>query len=84
MNMFRKNYDLLLGIFNPDGWLEISYPFYFLLVENLILKRQILCFLNSLIHYHRYVDDTMRIGRDDKGNIFILERSSSAGENVVE
>ncbi|KAL9459361.1 hypothetical protein AB3S75_002707 [Citrus x aurantiifolia] len=55
MNMFRKNYDLLLGIFNLDGWLEISY-----------------------------VDDTMRIGRDDKGNIFILERSSSAGENVVE
>lgn len=55
MNMLRKNYDLLLGIFNPDGWLEISY-----------------------------VDDTMRIGRDDKGNIFILERSSSAGENVAE
>ncbi|XP_021911427.1 probable plastid-lipid-associated protein 7, chloroplastic isoform X2 [Carica papaya] len=24
MNMFKKNYDLLLGIFNPDGWLEIS------------------------------------------------------------
>ncbi|XWS33203.1 hypothetical protein CRYUN_Cryun22dG0060500 [Craigia yunnanensis] len=23
----------------------------------------------------RYVDDTMRIGRDDKGNILILERS---------
>ncbi|CAH1439509.1 unnamed protein product [Lactuca virosa] len=46
MNMFRKNYDILLGIFNPDGWLEITY-----------------------------VDDTLRIGRDDKGNIFILERS---------
>ncbi|KAK9949960.1 hypothetical protein M0R45_005467 [Rubus argutus] len=46
MNVFRKNYDILLGIFNPDGWLEITY-----------------------------VDDTMRIGRDDKGNIFILERS---------
>ncbi|EXB76037.1 putative plastid-lipid-associated protein 7 [Morus notabilis] len=46
MNVFRKNYDLLLGIFNPEGWLEITY-----------------------------VDDTMRIGRDDKGNIFILERS---------
>ncbi|TXG60552.1 hypothetical protein EZV62_015125 [Acer yangbiense] len=45
MNMFRKNYDLLLSIFNPEGWLEISY-----------------------------VDDTLRIGRDDKGNIFILER----------
>ncbi|KAJ7956970.1 Plastid-lipid-associated protein [Quillaja saponaria] len=46
MNLFRKNYDLLLGIFNPEGWLEITY-----------------------------VDDTLRIGRDDKGNIFILERS---------
>lgn len=46
MNLFRKNYDLLLGIFNPEGWLEITY-----------------------------VDDTVRIGRDDKGNIFILERS---------
>ncbi|KAK3032199.1 hypothetical protein RJ639_035911 [Escallonia herrerae] len=46
MNLFRKNYDLLLGIFNPEGWLEITY-----------------------------VDASYRIGRDDKGNIFILERS---------
>ncbi|KAE8702136.1 putative plastid-lipid-associated protein 7 [Hibiscus syriacus] len=46
MNVFRKNYDLLLGIFNPEGWLEITY-----------------------------VDDTMRIGRDDKGNLLILQRS---------
>ncbi|PSS26671.1 Plastid-lipid-associated protein [Actinidia chinensis var. chinensis] len=45
MNVFQKNYDLLLSIFNPEGWLEITY-----------------------------VDDTLRIGRDDKGNIFILER----------
>lgn len=45
MNLFKKNYDLLLSIFNPEGWLDITY-----------------------------VDDTMRIGRDDKGNIFILER----------
>ncbi|XP_022844615.1 probable plastid-lipid-associated protein 7, chloroplastic isoform X1 [Olea europaea var. sylvestris] len=45
MNVFRKNYDLLLCIFNPEGWLEITY-----------------------------VDDSLRIGRDDKGNIFILER----------
>ncbi|PRQ49187.1 putative plastid lipid-associated protein/fibrillin [Rosa chinensis] len=51
MNVFRKNYDILLGIFNPDGWLEITY-----------------------------VDDTLRIGRDDKGNIFILER---AEENLI-
>ncbi|XP_059645581.1 fibrillin-5, chloroplastic isoform X2 [Cornus florida] len=46
MNVFRKNYDILLSIFNPEGWLEITY-----------------------------VDDSLRIGRDDKGNIFILERS---------
>lgn len=26
MNVFRKNYDLLLSIFNPEGWLEITYP----------------------------------------------------------
>ncbi|PIN11569.1 hypothetical protein CDL12_15827 [Handroanthus impetiginosus] len=45
MNVFRKNYDLLLGIFNPEGWLEITY-----------------------------IDDSLRIGRDDKGNIFVLER----------
>ncbi|XP_015867268.2 fibrillin-5, chloroplastic isoform X1 [Ziziphus jujuba] len=48
MNVFRKNYDLLLGIFNPEGWLEITY-----------------------------LDDTLRIGRDDKANIFILERSEN-------
>ncbi|KAK4483268.1 hypothetical protein RD792_010453 [Penstemon davidsonii] len=45
MSVFRKNYDLLLSIFNPQGWLEITY-----------------------------VDNILRIGRDDKGNIFILER----------
>ncbi|XP_062148611.1 fibrillin-5, chloroplastic [Alnus glutinosa] len=50
MNVFRKNYELLLGIFNPQGWLEITY-----------------------------VDDEIRIGRDDKGNIFILERSRENG-----
>lgn len=49
MTIFQKNYDLLLAIFNPEGWLEITY-----------------------------VDDTMRIGRDDKGNIFILERTEQA------
>ncbi|GER29616.1 plastid-lipid associated protein PAP / fibrillinfamily protein [Striga asiatica] len=45
MNVFCKNYDLLLGIFSPEGWLETTY-----------------------------VDDSLRIGRDDKGNVFILER----------
>ncbi|XP_065873335.1 fibrillin-5, chloroplastic [Euphorbia lathyris] len=48
MNMLRKNYDVLLGIFNPEGWLDITY-----------------------------VDDEMRIGRDDKGNVFVLERSQT-------
>lgn len=46
MNVFKKNYHILLQIFNPEGWLEITY-----------------------------VDDDLRIGRDDKGNVFILERS---------
>ncbi|KAM0939845.1 putative plastid-lipid-associated protein [Dioscorea sansibarensis] len=59
LNLFEKNYDLLLVIFNPEGWLEIS----------------------------RYVDDSMRIGRDDKGNIFVLERTQqelSLFRNVVD
>ena len=43
--LFKQNYDLLLSIFNPDGWLDITY-----------------------------VDQEMRVGRDDKGNIYVLER----------
>ncbi|XP_031485582.1 fibrillin protein 5 homolog [Nymphaea colorata] len=46
LNLFKKNYDLLLAIFNPEGWLDITY-----------------------------VDEDMRIGRDDKGNLFVLERA---------
>ncbi|KAI5063031.1 hypothetical protein GOP47_0021578 [Adiantum capillus-veneris] len=42
LKLFQKNYDMLLSIFNPEGWLEITY-----------------------------VDDEMRVGRDDKGNIFL-------------
>lgn len=43
--IFEQNYELLLSIFNPDGWLDITY-----------------------------VDDELRVGRDNKGNIFLLER----------
>eukprot|EP00850_Spirogloea_muscicola_P021011 SM000233S07982 [mRNA] locus=s233:204417:206025:+ [translate_table: standard] len=45
--LFRKNYDLLLSIFNPEGWLDITY-----------------------------VDASTRVGRDDKGNLFLLERAA--------
>lgn len=47
LTLFQKNYDMLLSIFNPAGWLEITF-----------------------------VDDSMRVGRDDKGNVFLLERTS--------
>mmetsp|Transcript_11764 Transcript_11764/g.24678 ORF Transcript_11764/g.24678 Transcript_11764/m.24678 type:complete len:277 (-) Transcript_11764:836-1666(-) len=43
--LFEKNFDLLLAIFNPEGWLELTY-----------------------------VDEEMRIGHDDKGNVFVLEK----------
>lgn len=43
--IFERNYDMLLEVFNPTGWLEITY-----------------------------VDEKYRIGRDDKDNLFILER----------
>lgn len=51
LKLFQKNYDLLLSVFNPEGWLEITY-----------------------------VDDDMRVGRDDKGNIFLLERTTDASK----
>lgn len=47
--VFEANYDLLLGIFNPDGWLDITY-----------------------------LDSDFRVGRDDKGNVFVLERGEVA------
>lgn len=43
--LFQKNYDLLLQIFNPEGWLEITY-----------------------------LDEQLRVGRDDDGHIFVLEK----------
>lgn len=43
--LFKANYDLLLSIFNPEGYLDITY-----------------------------VDDELRVGRDDKGNLFLLQR----------
>ncbi|KAJ6832214.1 putative plastid-lipid-associated protein 7, chloroplastic [Iris pallida] len=46
MKLFQKKYDLLLAIFNPEGWHDITY-----------------------------VDKSTRIGRDGKGNVFILERT---------
>lgn len=48
--LFRANYDLLLSIFNPEGWLDVTY-----------------------------VDEEMRIGRDDKGHLFVLERAAGGG-----
>mmetsp|Transcript_26991 Transcript_26991/g.59018 ORF Transcript_26991/g.59018 Transcript_26991/m.59018 type:complete len:241 (+) Transcript_26991:24-746(+) len=47
--LFKQNYDLLLSIFNPQGYLDVTY-----------------------------LDDTHRVGRDDKGNVFYLQRSSSS------
>jgi len=44
--IFEANYDLLLGIFNPDGWLDITF-----------------------------LDDDFRVGRDDKGHVFVLQRA---------
>ena len=43
--LFQQNYDLLLDIFNPEGWLEITY-----------------------------LDEQLRVGRDDDGHIFVLEK----------
>lgn len=75
MNLFRKNYDLLLSIFNPEGWLEITYPIFSSLIFYNYINIDEKCSYFLIPLSHRYVDDSMRIGRDDKGNIFVLERS---------
>ncbi|KFK25274.1 hypothetical protein AALP_AA8G090800 [Arabis alpina] len=49
MNIFRKNMNLLLGIFNPEGLFEISY-----------------------------LDEDLQVGRDGKGNVFVLERTEKS------
>ncbi|CAN8298919.1 unnamed protein product [Cochlearia groenlandica] len=46
MNIFRKNMNLLLGIFNPEGLFEITY-----------------------------LDEDFKVGRDGKGNVFVLEKA---------
>ncbi|WIA18878.1 hypothetical protein OEZ85_003551 [Tetradesmus obliquus] len=51
-SLFQANYDLLLSIFNPEGWLDITY-----------------------------VDQDTRIGRDDKGNVFVLARAHDHGSS---
>lgn len=44
MNIFQKNYDMLLDIFNPEGWLEITYPLIsFFLLWITIAVLQFLC-----------------------------------------
>eukprot|EP00882_Tetradesmus_deserticola_P009697 GHRQ01010239.1.p1 GENE.GHRQ01010239.1~~GHRQ01010239.1.p1 ORF type:complete len:243 (+),score=140.18 GHRQ01010239.1:95-730(+) len=51
-SLFQTNYDLLLSIFNPEGWLDITY-----------------------------VDQDMRVGRDDKGNQFVLARAHDSSSS---
>ena len=43
--LFQANLPLLLSIFNPEGWLDVTY-----------------------------LDAHHRVGRDDKGNVFLLQR----------
>ncbi len=50
--LFEANYDLLLSIFNPEGYLDITY-----------------------------IDATHRVGRDDKGHVFLLERAQDAASS---
>lgn len=54
--LLGQNQSLLLDIFNPQGYLDITY-----------------------------VDDELRIGRDDKGQVFVLEKietSLETNENI--
>ena len=53
--LLASHMELLLSIFNPQGWLDTTF-----------------------------VGGGVRVGRDDKGNIFILERVAEAeGESAA-
>ncbi|KAG1663395.1 hypothetical protein FOA52_011673 [Chlamydomonas sp. UWO 241] len=52
--IFEASYDMLLGIFNPQGHLDVTY-----------------------------LDDMHRVGRDDKGNVFYLERVAAPQEGLL-
>mmetsp|Transcript_14304 Transcript_14304/g.46982 ORF Transcript_14304/g.46982 Transcript_14304/m.46982 type:complete len:260 (+) Transcript_14304:1-780(+) len=54
-SVFEENYDLLLEIFNPEGWLEICY-----------------------------VDESLRVGRDSSGHLFVLERAEDGAACPLE
>jgi len=53
--MLGDNVGLLAKIFDPTGWLDITY-----------------------------VDDAYRLGRDDKGHLFVLEKLAADGGNGLE
>lgn len=74
MNIFKKNMNLLLGIFNPEGLFEISYPFNLIIKRNLINNLFKSWFLDSE-NFGRYLDEDLQVGRDGKGNVFVLEKT---------
>lgn len=69
--IFGEHMPLLLSIFNPEGWCVSPCPRVDLRATG----------HSQIFRYPRcprlditYVDDTLRVGRDDKGNTFVLER----------
>ena len=76
--LFEKNLALLLEVFNPQGW---------------CVQAAVACLLACLLCVSfadndgavaairlelTYVDEAHRVGRDDKGYTFVLERAAEA------
>jgi hypothetical protein len=81
--IFAATLPLLLEVFNPQGWCGSASQ------ANHEHKRTSACFLTLGLSFPRaalrcarleltYVDEALRVGRDDKGHTFVLERMPGA------
>ena len=82
--IFQANLPLLLEIFNPQGWCARTgcpraFPF---LGRRSFTAAAHHCRHPSLARRRlelTYVDAALRVGRDDKGHVFVLERIPDSG-----
>jgi len=86
--LFEANYDLLLSIFNPQVISPRRYHHTSLFQTPVSHPCRHVPLSHTPVRLSQgwlditFLDDTHRVGRDDKGNIFYLERVSGASGSL--
>jgi hypothetical protein len=82
--IFEANLPLLLEIFNPQGWCVAGDAGD---VRETRVRKRVCSELTWRHATHTrarleltYVDEALRVGRDDKGDVFVLERVAAGAE----